>query len=159
MAFFEEKNLYFRAFAGSSKSLREEYSNQMKPIDEISGNSIYKMSAGYLVKEGFDYFICPAKIDLQGKQFKSIEIEESENKIRNLGEERRYFHFYEIQDGVHIVVSGKMDNKKHDWIINEINGDTESRVKIPEEDILNYKLDENRGKFVPDLLKLCDEKK
>ncbi|AKB67860.1 TIGR03986 family type III CRISPR-associated RAMP protein [Methanosarcina mazei] len=156
--FFEEKNLYFRAFAGSSKSLREEYSNQMKPEDKVSGNSIYKMSAGYLAKEGFDYYIYPAKIDLNEEHFKSIEIGESENKIRSIGEERRYFNFYEIQDGVHIVVSGKMENKKNDWMINEINRDPESRIRIPEEDILSYKLDESRGRFVPDLLKLCVEK-
>lgn len=155
--FFEEKNLYFRAFAGSSKSLREEYSNQMKPEDEISGNSIYKMSAGYLVKDGFNYLIYPAEIDSCGKQFSNIGIEESETKIKDLGKERRYFNYYKLLDDYNIVVSGKMDNKKNDWIINPINRNPENQIKIPEEDIVNYKLDESRGKNVPNLLKLCED--
>lgn len=154
--FFEDRNLYFRGFADKCKNLSEDYNSQMKPYDRKSKGSIYKMSAGYMLKEGFKYFICPAeKTDSKNKQFYGITKAESFNEIKNIGEKRSDFTYYKLEDGRSIVVSGPMSNKKHDWVINKIDKNIQNRIEIPETDIQNYERDESRDDKVPDLLKQC----
>lgn len=163
--FFEDRNLYFRGFADNCKNLREEYDSQMKPYDKESKSSIYKMSAGYMVKEGFKYFIYPAeKTGSKDKQFYNIKIEEASEEIKKIGKKRENYNYYKLNDGRSIVVSGPMSNKKdpelskkHDWVINKIDINIQNRIEIPEIDIQNYNRDETRGDKVPDLLKLYSD--
>lgn len=158
--FFEDRNLYFRGFADKCKNLREEYDRQMKPSDKESKRSIYKMSAGYMVKEGFRYFIFPAEtVGKESKQFYDLKRKESSKKIEDIGEKREEYRYYKLDDNKFIIVSGPMPNKKHDWIINKIDKDIQNRIEIPEIDILNYKRDESRGDNVPNLLKECTNDK
>jgi len=149
--FFEDKNLYYRSFADVS-SLRDEYKKYMNPGDQ-SGGSVYKMSAGYLVKEGYRYYIYPAD-KVQGKQFANISIEYSKTIIISMGKQYANFNWYKTDDGSYLVVSGFMNNKKNDWIIfpRDI---SKNGLKILEIDIKNYDMDENRESKVPDLIKLC----
>ena len=161
--FFEDRNLYFRGFADQCKNLREEYDSQMKPYDKESRSSIYKMSAGYIVKEGFKYFIYPAeKTGSKDKQFYNIKIEETSEEIKKVGTKRENYKYYKLNDGKSIVVSGPMSNKwnpelskKHDWVINKIDQNIQNRIEITESDIQSYNRDESRGGKVPDLLKQC----
>lgn len=158
--FFEDRNLYFRGFADNCKNLREEYDSQMRSYDMESERTIYKMSAGYMVKEGFRYFIYPAeKIGSNNKQSDGITKAESLEKIKQIGKKRSEFTYYKLEDGRSIVVSGSMPNKKHDWIINKIDRNIQNMIEIPEIDIQNYNRDESRGNKVPDLLKLCYDDK
>ncbi|MGB9929011.1 MAG: TIGR03986 family type III CRISPR-associated RAMP protein, partial [Methanosarcina sp.] len=165
--FFEDRNLYFRGFADKCKNLREEYDSQMKPYDKESKSSIYKMSAGYMIKEGFRYFIYPAeKTGSKDKQFYNIKIEEASEEIEKNGKEREIYNYYKLKDGRSIVVSGPMSNyknpelsKKHDWIINKIDINIQNRIEIPETDIQNYNRDETRGNKVPNILKQCYDDK
>lgn len=165
--FFEDRNLYFRGFADQCKNLREEYDSQMKPYDKKSRSSIYKISAGYIVKEGFKYFIYPAeKTGSKDKQFYNIKIEEAIEEIKKIGTERENYNYYKLNDGKYIVVSGPMSNKrkpelskKHDWVINKIDTNIQNRIELLESDIRSYNRDESRGSKVPDLLKQCYDDK
>lgn len=147
--FFEEKNLYYRSFADIS-SLRDEYKNNMNPKNKETGRSDYRMSAGYLVKEGFEYSIYPA----EGKQFDIISKNDAMESVRKIGQVYSEFNFYGLPDGRCIIVSGSMPRKK-DWIIFKIDKNPEKKISISEIDIESYEMDENRSDRVPNLLKLC----
>lgn len=149
--FFEDQNLYYRSFADVS-SLRDEYKKYMNPTDQ-SGGSTYKMSAGYLVKEGYRYYIYPAE-KIQGKQFGKIPKEVAETIVLNMGKEYNNFKCYKTDDGAYLMVSGPMNKKENDWIIFQRDSSKDG-LEILEIDIKNYALDENRGNKVPDLIKLC----
>ncbi len=148
---FEDKLLHYRGLADTS-NLRKEYQKNMSSYNKETKMSIYKFNAGYLKKEGFDYFIIPAKVE-DGRQFEQLE-------KRNKDEE---FVIEKQDNGKYLVVSGKMENikdpeksKKHDWLINE--PDDNNKIPVPEADIEAYKKDENRkieGKFDP--LKRADK--
>jgi len=146
--FFEDKNLYYRSFADIS-SLRDEYKNNMNPKNKETGRSDYKMSAGYLVKEGFEYAIYPA----EGKQFDRISKNDAMESVRKIGQVYSEFNFYRLPDGRFIIVSGSMPRKK-DWIIYNIDKNPEKKIAISEMDIESYEMDENRSDRVPNLLKL-----
>ncbi len=147
--FFEDKNLYYRSFADIS-SLRDEYKNNINPKNKETGRSDYKMSAGYLVKEGFEYVIYPAV----GKQFDRISKNDAMGSVQKIGQVYSEFNFYRLPDGRCIIVSGSMPRKK-DWIIYKIDKKPEKKIAISEIDIESYEMDENRSDRVPNLLKLC----
>ncbi|MCX9011181.1 MAG: TIGR03986 family CRISPR-associated RAMP protein [Candidatus Methanoperedens sp.] len=149
--FFEDKNLYYRSFADIS-SLRNEYINTINPKDEKTGKSIYKMSAGYLVKIGFEYAIFPA----EGKQFEKISKSDAMALVKKNGQVYSEFNYYRLHDGRYVIVSGSMPRKK-DWIIYKINRTPEKKINIPEIDIRSYEMDENRSDKVPNLLELCEK--
>ena len=151
--FFEDKNLYYRSFADIS-SLRDEYKKYMNPTDQ-SGGSTYKMSAGYLVKEGYRYYIYPAE-KIQGKQFGKISKEDTQIIVQNMGGQYNNFKFYKTDDGSYLVVSGPMNKKENDWIIFPRDS-SKNGLEILEIDIKNYALDENRGNKVPNSIKLYKE--
>lgn len=149
--FFEDKNLYYRSFADVS-SLRDEYKKFMNPTDQ-SGGSTYKMSAGYLVQEGYRHYIYPAE-KLEGKQFANIPIKDVKIILNSMRKKYDYFKFYKTDDGAYLVVSGYMNNKENDWIIFQRDS-SKNGLKIPEIDVKNYDMDETRESKVPDLIKLC----
>lgn len=153
--FFDDKNLYYRSFADKS-SVGGEYRNNINPKDEKTGKSNYRMSAGYLVKDGFRYLIYPS----EGKQFKQISTSEASELVKNNGQVYSEFNYFRLHDGRFIIVSGPMPRKR-DWIINKIDKTLEKGIEIPDVDIKNYEMDENRGKNlakgkkVPNLLESC----
>jgi CRISPR/Cas system CSM-associated protein Csm3 (group 7 of RAMP superfamily) len=136
---FDDKGLYFRGLADMS-NLRNEYQSKM--------GSRYKqeMSAGFLIKIGFDYFIRPAS------GFKQIPKSEAKNKIKGYEE----FKFYKIKEGW-IIVSGDIPRKKKDWLIFPPNSD--EMLPISGIDVRNYNEDTNRSDEVPNLIKETDKKK
>ncbi len=148
--FFEDRNLYYRSFADTS-SLGIEYNKNINPVDEKTGKASYKISAGYIVKKGVKYYIYPAK----EKQYDRISTDEASELIKNSGQGYSKFDYYEVDNGKYIVVSGPMPGKK-DWIINQIDKDTEKEIKIPEIDIESYRNDITRGDKVYNLLDKCE---
>ncbi len=149
--FFENKGLYYRGLADQS-NLRKEYQRNMNFFDEKTKRSTYTMSAGYLIQRGFHYYIIPAE-SKNGKQFEQIPIKESKKLIEDKGLRYSEHSFFKFENGEHLVVSGRMVNKKNDWkIFKKIQG-SES-IKIHEEDISNYENDINRKKEANILNKL-----
>ncbi len=144
--FFDDSRLYYRGLADKS-SLRKEYQARMSSFDKNSKKTQYKMSAGILIKKGFNYFIIPAK------GFTQIPKEKAREMIKNIGKSYEEFKFYKLKEG-YIIVSGPMQNKKMDWFI-EFPQNNAKEFMILEEDIQNYKNDKNRSERVPDLLKLA----
>lgn len=116
----------------------------MTSFDKNTKKSIYKMSAGYLKKRGFQYYIFPAELK-NGKQFEQIPIGEARKLIESKGLRYSEFNFFKIDNGEHIIVSGRMNNKKNDWILfKEVHKSESVKILVPDEDISNYEMDINR---------------
>ncbi len=145
--FFDDKRLYYRGLADMS-SLRKEYQQHMSSFDINRRKTTYKMSAGYLYKEGLRYYIEPAV------GFHPIPKKKAREYLR---ERYQTFTFHKVEDG-YIVISGDMQNKKHDWLIKGPNKDA-MRINVLPADIQDYKNDSGRHKDVPNLLKLASEGK
>ncbi len=138
-----DKRLYYRGLADKS-NLRSEYQNNMSSYDKKRKKSIHKMSAGYLYKSGFSYFIRPAS------GFKQIHQNEARKKVEKTGKSYQPFSFYPVEDGW-VVVSGHMQKKNNEWLIFPPASDESFR--IPETDVENYNNDASRGENVPNLIK------
>lgn len=147
--FYEDKNLYYRSFADIS-SIRNEYKENMNPMEY--GSLVYKMSAGYLVKKGFNYSIYPA----EEKQFEPKDVQSARKLVSDIGKIYSAINYYKLEDGRSLIVSGRMPRKK-DWIINKIDQNTEKEIEISETDIKNYEMDVNRN--APSLLEWCEKDK
>lgn len=129
---FEDRLLYYRGLADKCKAFRNEYQANMAPFDFKTKKSAYMFEAGFLVREGFKHFIIPAQ-KINGKQFTNVRKKNSQDEFK-----------YERQsDGKYLVVSGKMQGKKNDWLINEPDYNA-PRLTIPSKDIEAYEKDENR---------------
>ncbi|MFN3479882.1 MAG: TIGR03986 family CRISPR-associated RAMP protein [Thermodesulfovibrionales bacterium] len=145
--FFENKRLYYRGLADLSW-LRKEYQKHMSSFDKNSKKSTYKMSAGYLYKDGLRYYIQPAK------DFGQINKNEAKELIK---EGYKTFTYHKVADK-YIVVSGDMQNKKRDWFIAPPDERT-TPIQLLPEDIEDYKNDSGRHKDVPNLLTLASKDK
>jgi CRISPR/Cas system CSM-associated protein Csm3 (group 7 of RAMP superfamily) len=137
--FFDDARLYYRGLADKCKNLRDEYRNK-----------IHGKSAGILYKVGFEYFIKPSK------GFKQIFKSKAREIIEKNGYTYEEFKHYKINNA-YIVVSGPMQGKKKDWLI-EFPDEKTDEIHVSPEDIQNYKNDKNRSDRVPDLLKLAKDK-
>jgi len=144
--FFDDKGLYFRGLADRS-NLRKEYQDRMSSYDKRQRKAQYKMSAGFIRRKGFDYYIKPAA------SYKQILKSEARRKVQYAGKVYEQFNYYKLPNEC-IVVSGDMPNKKRDWVIYSSSSNEE--IKIPDIDIYNYKNDTNRSELVSDLLKLAE---
>lgn len=153
---FNDKRLYFRAFADKS-NLRDEYSKIMSSDERNK----YNMKAGILVKDGFDYYIKPAEFKREEKKdsIKGKMLYENKDRkgyatnfcekrdkgyvvgIKNVNEKMNYYHIYNIIE----------DSKYHIQLAKNSDGDYL--------DIIDYQNDENRSLTVPNLLKLLNEHK
>ncbi len=135
------RHYYYRGMADKSK-LRDEYQSHMSSYDRKTKSSIYEMNAGYLAKVGTRYRITPAQT-IASKQFHQIL--EDERKQKTPGEPKGRFTCYEFfRDAEnYIVISGPMPKKKRDWVIYPPDQNA-TKIWIPEDDIRNYRLDENR---------------
>lgn len=139
---YDDISLYFRSFDKSS--LSKEYKdfglNAFK-----NGNSSYEMGCGVLKKRGMQYLIEDCG---KPKQIKKVD---SKNKIGNGYKE---FNFYSFESE-YIVVSGKMQNKKNDWLIAKPEKECKE-IKLSREDVNNYKNDLTRTDNINLLKKLKD---
>jgi CRISPR/Cas system CSM-associated protein Csm3 (group 7 of RAMP superfamily) len=136
--FFDDARLYYRGLADKCKNLRDEYRNKIRG-----------KSAGILYKVGFEYFIKPSK------GFKQIFKSEAREIIEKNGYTYGEFKHYKVNNA-YIVVSGPMQGKKRDWLI-EFPDEKTDEIRVSPEDIQNYKNDKNRSDRVPDLLKLAKD--
>jgi CRISPR/Cas system CSM-associated protein Csm3 (group 7 of RAMP superfamily) len=128
---FQDKLLFYRGLADQS-NLRQEYQANMSSYNRKTKKTSYKFGAGYLKREGLNCYIIPATVDNGGKQFKQV-------PKRDYNKE---FVYEKYQDGKTLVVSGKMQGKKNDWLINSPN--YQIQFKVSEQDIQAYKNDESR---------------
>ncbi|MGE5558335.1 MAG: TIGR03986 family CRISPR-associated RAMP protein [Bacillota bacterium] len=131
--FFQDKLLFYRGLADQS-NLRQEYQDNMSSQDRKTKKASYKFSAGYLKREGLDYYIIPAMIGDNGRQFSQTP----------KSDYKKEFIFEQYQDNKVLVISGKMQRKKNDWIVNP--PDYQKQFKVLDQDIIAYKMDENRYK-------------
>jgi len=140
--FFEDKGLYYRGLADKS-NLRNEYQKNMNSFDKNAKKSIYKMFAGYLKNIGFQYYIIPAE-SKNGTQFKQILTVEAKMILKGKGFNYSDFSAFKLDNDEHLVISGGMDNKKHDWIIFKKMNSESSKILVSDIDIENYEGDINR---------------
>jgi CRISPR-associated protein (TIGR03986 family) len=149
-----KRHYYYRGLADKSK-LREEYQSHMASFDQKSRTSLYLMNAGYLEKVGTRYRITPAQV-INKKQFDRILREEAGKRMaiaKSAKDFGKTYQFFE-ENGSYVVISGYMPKKKRDWVIHPPDPKAE-KIWIPEEDLRNYRLDENRQAV--DLLALLDK--
>ncbi|HHY79108.1 MAG TPA: TIGR03986 family CRISPR-associated RAMP protein [Thermoanaerobacter sp.] len=128
--FYENKRLFYRGLADKS-NLSQEYQKNMSSYDRNTKKSSYKFNAGYLKRDGFDYYIIPAKVK-DGKQFKQVTKRNKDEK----------FIIEKQQNGEYLVISGNINKKEHDWLIYE--PDFNQRIPVSDFDIKEYMMDENR---------------
>ncbi len=152
---FNDKRLYFRAFADKS-NLRDEYSKIMSSGERNK----YNMKAGILVKNGFDYYIKPA-------EFKREEKKDSiKGKILYENKDRKGItNFCEKREKEYVVGIKNVKEKMNYYHIYNIIEDSNYRIQLAKNsdgdylDIIDYQNDENRSLTVPNLLKLLNEHK
>ncbi len=135
--FFNNDLLYYRWIAEGFGILRKHYANKMS-FENENKKKYYNFYAGYLVKEGFNYYIIPAK--RTGKSRNGFHQEQD-----NVGKQ---FAIEPIKDAGKVIgyriFSGKMQGKKHCWVI-EPPDETTERIPVPEEVIESYKNDKSRN--------------
>lgn len=140
---YENKNLYFRGLADKS-NLNKYYDSIMRD-PTLEGVGKYKIYAGYLKKEGLTYFIIPAEKNKNNKQFQrfdgAVVLEP--------------YKFKRLNSGDYIIRSGRKVNPNHRdkdvWQIYLPDSNAE-RIKLSDEDVLNYQNDIKRGAGI-DLIK------
>lgn len=142
--YFDDTGLYYRGLADKS-NLRNEYQQTMSSYDAKKKVAQYKISAGILSKEGFKYFINPAGTPNQ------IARKKAQSIIASLGKKYEPFEWYR-NNNEFIVVSGEMEGKEKDWLIN-LPSNNVNRFEIPEKDVRQYNNDKNRSTDAPNLLK------
>ncbi len=145
--FYKNREIYFRGLADQS-NLNDYYHQRMVDTDK-KGVSKYKISAGFLNRERFKYYLIPATKNKNGKQFKRYD---GSNKLQA-------FKFLKLKNGNYIIRSGRKINKEHQdkdvWEIfsPDFNAD---RITLTEKDIYNYLNDSNRSDKV-NLVKDADK--
>lgn len=136
MEFIEDKVLYYRSITDKCKRYSNHYRDNISVYNYKDNKTMgFKFDAGYLKKEGLNYYIVPAQKDSAGKQFQQIKQDDTS----------REFFIKERKDGKWLVVSGKMPGKKRDWIINAPNLQVQA-IPVLSADIKAYQNDSNRKK-------------
>lgn len=163
--FDEKKTLYYRGLADRS-NLRKEYQDKMSSYDRYKKISLYNVSAGIIKKEGLSYFIIPTDYTRITKLEAQREVESLNQK--DMDEKYKEFEFYDLEGSpkfsqYYLVVSGDMNNKKHDWLVKKSASGSGKKIPIPNRDILNYKNDKTRqvltdkkGNEIPSILNLIE---
>lgn len=123
LSFYEKNRKYhFRAFADKSIDLREDYSKKMKGDNEKASYS-KELKAGYLIKEGLQYRVIPAK-RINGRQFFRVE-EDIAKEARIINERmsyERYTNHYDDNSNY------KMDFKEIKFLESSIDKDIITKV-------------------------------
>lgn len=129
---FTNRRLYYRSMASGLKSLRESYVNEMVTVEGTGKGMHTKSNAlpGFLVKEGKQFFVCPAKVKVtkRGSEEPRYEC----GKIRWIGSS---------YDRVEIH-TGWMRNKKHFYTIYSPQWDV--KISVPDDVIRDYVSDTTR---------------
>ena len=128
--FFEDKRLYYRGLA-DVKSLRELYNRKIKP-----------KKAGFLRynEEKQRYEIQPAK-KRYNEEKQRYEIQ-SAKKFEQFNDNSKEFYLEVQKDGSVKVWSGKMPNKKKNWIVFPPD-ENKDPILLRDEDIKDYIKDKN----------------
>jgi CRISPR-associated protein (TIGR03986 family) len=109
------------------------------------------MSAGVLYKKGFDYYIKPSG------GYKQMLKKDSRKRVEQIGQTYDEFRFYKLTEG-YLVVSGHMNNKKKDWLIENPSQNRAEEIHIPEIDVENYRNDITRSDKVPVLIDIAKDR-
>ena len=128
-----DKHLYFRTFASAFKPLRMAYADRMTQNVKCSDGKMRVKSiakAGFLVREGKKYFICPA-------EYKAIKVEGfSEEKPRRT---------YVWKDNNVEIHTGPMRGKKHYYVVSHPMW--QKKLALPD-DIINDYIDDKTRKGI-----------
>ncbi len=145
----DDKRLYFRGLADKS-NLRKEYQGAMSSYDRKRNKSIYKFSAGVLrlKGDGVNYEIASS-----GGNFKQIYKDKAKKLVLDQGGTYSNFRFYNLKNQ-YLVVSGDMQNKKRDWLI-DFPKSNAPIIPVPREDVRNYLDDITRAEEAPNLIQLA----
>jgi CRISPR-associated protein (TIGR03986 family) len=145
---FDAKLLFYRGLADTSNLRKEYQQNMTTPTGNPKERAVYNFKAGYLGRDGLKYYLLPAQ-EVNGKTFFQV-------KKRNRTEE---FVVEKKPDGKYLVISGKMNGKEHDWLINPpLENSCENRISIKDIDVEAYKNDDNRDERA-DLIKQVQKDK
>ncbi|MDY0096663.1 MAG: TIGR03986 family CRISPR-associated RAMP protein, partial [Candidatus Vecturithrix sp.] len=145
---YDGKRLYYRGLADQS-NLRQDYQDKMSSRDKTTGKSNYTMSAGILKKTGFrSYEILPS-------DRRQIPRKEVDKRLTTIKKSYKEFTFYKLHSE-YLVISGKMPNKKREWLI-DIPSENVKPIPLIPEDVNDYKNDITRAENVPDLIKLAEK--
>lgn len=123
-----DKYLYYRTFASPFKPLSEAYKKEMTAKDPEKNIDVPSSKAGFLVREGKHYYICPAT-------FKRIK---DEYKAQHV------FDKIEWQNSFVNVFTGKMNGKKHYYQFT--GAQWNKKLEVPEKILLSYYADKNGNK-------------
>jgi hypothetical protein len=145
---FDDKQLFYRGLADTSNLRKEYQQNMTTPTGKPKERAAYNFKAGYLGRDGLKYYILPAQ-EVKGNTFFQV-------KKRNKTEE---FVVEKKIDGKYLVISGKINGKEHDWLINPpVENSCENRINIKDIDVEAYKNDDNRDERA-DLIKQIQKDK
>lgn len=136
--FDTDRRLFTRPMADMDVEFRKWYNDQL--VSRASENDFgeYTASAGYLYKEGHDYFITPAVKNGAGKQFQSVKKVDVQ---KNLGRPLRDFSYQsEPKGNGFFIASGPMAGKMRDWHIFAPDHHA-NPVPVPRDSIEDYKKD------------------
>ncbi len=147
---FEDKKLFFRGFA--DKTLGGEYRKAgLSDYNPRNRTSVYNCKAGLLTYNNRKFTIQPCG---QPSQV-------TKNEVRQLfsQNQKSYATFtYEKIKNKYYVISGDMNNKRHDWCI-DLNNKVGNPIAVKDSDIESYEQDINRDTKQLDLLKLARDGK
>lgn len=137
--------LYYRTFAAGVDYMRNEYNAEMKPM--INGHDELQSHAGFLVREGKEYFICPAHSNTMRypdsqlqKAYKRngqpLTNQRGEQVVRATINRRIDWSANQV-----VVYTDKMDDKKHYYVISGPSWNV--KMPIPEKVMAGYRDDKN----------------
>ena len=141
-----DKHLYFRTFAVKYKPSRDLYTKHMtrtlidpktnKPVLNKKGKPVVKSvaKAGFLVRKGKNYFICPA--DFRARRLVDLKL----NAVKET--QRGKSSTCEWNDTFVNVFSGKMQRKEHYYEFKH--PDWNTTLSISDDVISDYRNDKNR---------------
>ncbi|WP_276633750.1 TIGR03986 family type III CRISPR-associated RAMP protein [Phascolarctobacterium succinatutens] len=133
-----DKYLYYRTFASPFKPLSEAYKKEMTAKDPKRNIDVPSSQPGFLVRQGKNYFICPATF----------------KRIKDERKAKRTVSTIEWNNTTVDVFTGTMNSKKHYY---QFTGAQWSvRLEIPEKILLSYYADKNGNKTNPEF-RLFDE--
>lgn len=132
-----DKLLYYRTFAAGVSYLRDEYNHEMK--ETVDNRDVNKSQAGFLVREGKEYFICPASFISQ--KYADSEFNRRYDRKGNLILQAKINSRIDWHNDNVVVYTGKMDNKKHYYMLSR--PQWSRKLRIPEKVMAGYRDDKN----------------
>lgn len=119
-----DKYLYYRSFDSPFKPLKKAYTDEMTAIND-KGKNVQYSNGGFLVRQGKEYFICPASFECIEDKFKA----------------QRIYNVIEWNNTEVNVFTGKIDKKKYYYKFTGAEWNT--KLTIPEKVLASYRDDKN----------------